>query len=220
EAVQRGELVPEVADLLGARLEIVAEAIGLILELFLERGLHERRAAQEPDREREEDRDDRHDVVPERDHRSSFRSNSHWRNCPTSGETYSRSGGETTTTAAIANSAAATSRNASRERILGEYTRDTPLASIRISPTRSRTRKVLDIPSRPLSRNSRRLPWLPTATTVSGPFPRGSKNGACARVRRPSHPRKGRRRAASRSRPGACPSRYACRTSSVGRLRR
>ena len=103
------QLVAEVADLLGAILEVIAEAIGLILKLFLQRGLHERRAAQEPDREREEDRDDRHDVVSERDHRSSFRSNSHWRNCSTSCETYSRSGGETTTTAAIVTSAAATS---------------------------------------------------------------------------------------------------------------
>ena len=108
------DLVAQVADLLGPVLQIVAEAIGLVLELLLQRGLHERRATQEPDREREEDRDDRHDVVPERDHSSSFRSNSHWRNCSNSCETYSRSGGETTTTAATATSAAATRRNASR----------------------------------------------------------------------------------------------------------
>ena len=120
EPVQRGRLVAQVADLLRPVLQVVAEAIGLVLELLLQRGLHERRATQEPDREREEDRDDRHDVVPERDHSSSFRSNSHWRNCSNSCETYSRSGGETTTTAATATSAAATRRNASRVRIRGE----------------------------------------------------------------------------------------------------
>ena len=77
EPVQRGHLVAQVADLLRPVIQIVAEAIGLVLELLLQRRLHERRATQEPDREREEDRDDRHDVVSERDHSSSFRSNSH-----------------------------------------------------------------------------------------------------------------------------------------------
>src|SRR5438445_2493551 len=69
-----------------------------------------------------------------------------------------RSGGEISTTTTMASSAAEISSRASRPRMLPRYMRETPFASTRISPTRSRTRKVLAIPIRPLSRNSRRFP--------------------------------------------------------------
>ena len=50
------------------------------------------------------------------------------------------------------------------------YSRETPLASTSLSPTRSRVRKVEAIPPRPLSRNSTRPKWVPTATMSSAPF--------------------------------------------------
>ena len=48
--------------------------------------------------------------------------------------------------------------------------RDTPFASIRISPTLRRVMKVEDIPARFRSRNSIRLKCVPTATISSAPF--------------------------------------------------
>ena len=70
-----------------------------------------------------------------------------------------------------ANRAAPTSSATSRPRTRPLYRRETPFASMRISPTRSRTRNVLAIPMRPLSRNSLRFPWVPTATMRSAPLP-------------------------------------------------
>ena len=48
--------------------------------------------------------------------------------------------------------------------------RDTPFASIRISPTFSLVTNVDDIPARLRSRNSIRLKCVPTATISSAPF--------------------------------------------------
>ena len=117
---KRTDLFLQVVDLPAEAFVVPLEPVRLVLELFLQCGLDEGGTAEEPDREREEDRDDRHDVVPERDHSSSLRSNSHWRNCSNSCETYRRSGGETATTAAIATIAAATRSTASRVRIRDE----------------------------------------------------------------------------------------------------
>ena len=39
-----------------------------------------------------------------------------------------------------------------------------------LPPTRSRVRKVLAIPERPLSRNSTRVAWVPTATISEAPL--------------------------------------------------
>ena len=85
-------------------------------------------------------------------------------------------------TTAMAMSAAPINRAASRPRTVPRYIRETPLASTRTSPTRNRTRKVLAIPIRPLSRNSRRFPWLPTATIRFALRPCASRNAMSSLV--------------------------------------
>jgi hypothetical protein len=117
EAVDRGELRPDVVDLLSKVGVRPLQILRLVLELLLQHRLDERAAAEQPDREREEDRHDRDDVVPKGDHSNPFSSNSHCRNCSKSWITYRRRGGDTTITAAIAAIAAPTRNSPSRVRI-------------------------------------------------------------------------------------------------------
>src|SRR5207249_3344133 len=69
--------------------------------------------------------------------------------------------------AAIADSTSSSSEEVDR---FCRYRRLTPLASTSLPPTLSRVRKVEAIPPRPLSRNSTRVAWVPTATMSAAPL--------------------------------------------------
>src|SRR5262245_10185530 len=83
---------------------------------------------------------------------------------------------------------------------------DTPRASMSLSPTFRRVKKVDDIPARFRSRNSSRLKWVPTATMSSAPFSCASRMATSSLIPGEGRTAEGRPNRSMRSRPGACPS--------------
>src|SRR3954447_3319542 len=110
---------------------------------------------------------------------------------------------------------AAISNNKVRLVMRARYSRLTPLASTSLPPTRSRVRNVLAMPDRPLSRNSTRVAWVPTATMSSAPLSSASSIATSSLVPVAGNTTYGTPSCSTRTMPGARPSRYACTTTSA-----
>jgi hypothetical protein len=87
--------------------------------------------------------------------------------------------------------------------------RETPFASMRISPTFRRVTNVDDIPARSRSRNSIKLKCVPTATISSAPFSNASRSAMSSLIPGAETVEYLRPSPSSRAAPGAAPSRYA-----------
>ena len=87
------------------------------------------------------------------------------------------------------------------------YSRDTPLASTSLPPTRRRVRNVLAMPERPLSRNSTSVACVPTATMSSAPLSSASSIATSSLVPVAGNTMCGTPSWSTRARPGARPSR-------------
>src|SRR5207249_8729853 len=166
---------PDVAPLPTVRGHVPLRGLGPALQALHHLLVDYRGPRQDAEPEGQEHGHDGDEVVAERDQNSPRSWSQIWcRN--------NRKGWDTRATTSMANRAEPTRSTMSRPRTRPLYSRDTPLASMRISPTRSRTRNVLAIHMRPLSRNSRRFPCVPTATISSASLPWARRNEASSLI--------------------------------------
>src|SRR5699024_9416251 len=212
----------QLADLeLGAQpVTVLAQLLHLAGELVTERLVERSGAEQDAQRQSEEDRDERDEVVAEVDQRCSYdvgsggampsrswmaaRSPSsramtmRYNVCPNSVEASATT---------IASSPASASSTICQVEIRVRYSWETPLASMSLEPTRSRVRKVEAMPARPLSRNSTSVAWVPTATMSSAPLSSASSMATSSLVPVAGKTTWSMPRSATRAAPGARPSR-------------
>ena len=184
----------------------------------LQRRLDERPAPEQAEREREEDGDDRDDVVPERDHTRSRSSNSHWRNCSNSWITYSRSGGENEITIDHRHDRAADQQ----ERVARAEPRRVHAGdALRVHQDLADPQADEERARHPLAALVEELAEVPVRAhrhdRLGALLVREQERDVLARPRRLDDA-VGTPSASSRCRPGARPSGYACSTSSGGRV--
>src|SRR5260221_5553979 len=178
-----------------------------VVEPVRDTGLERRGPDHDADREGQEHRDDRYEVIAKI---NQWRSPVSQCQKGLSSSPINRRAiwppATVTSATTIATAAATTSRTSQEVEIRLWYSRLTPLGSTILSLSRILVSHALAIPGRPLSRNSTSVVRMPTATISRAPSSSESSSATSSLVPFAGQSTESRASARTRSRPGAAPS--------------